>query len=72
MKKFTDQDVDVHSDHEPDATYYDTREADARFAQLEEALESILDRYVSLVGSREADEEEPVETARKLLAARKL
>lgn len=33
MKKFTADDVDTHSDHEPDATYYDTREVDARDAE---------------------------------------
>jgi hypothetical protein len=40
MKKFTADDVDTHSDHEPDATYYDTREADQRIAKLDRALRS--------------------------------
>jgi hypothetical protein len=42
MKKFTADDVDNHSDHEPDATYYDSREADARMEVFKRAIDSCL------------------------------
>jgi hypothetical protein len=45
MKKFTADDVDAHSDHEPDATYYDSREADAHA----EELRSERDRTVAVL-----------------------
>jgi hypothetical protein len=45
MMKFTADDVDVHSDHEPGATYYDSRDVDSLLAAIPAYLLDPLDSH---------------------------